>query len=206
MPPLILLGDPAIPLLHGLPLWASRDVLGPILVGRRLQRFGRRLTNPAAAGSLMALAMLGWHIPAAYEFALRSPGWHEVEHACFLVVFAFVLVARGSTVAQPSAVAAMDDAVYLLLADFVNSALSAFLTFSDRVFYPWYAACQARRNFRSERSGGRRSEHVGDRVVCFSDSGRDHHGEIALAPPAGREPNASSLCPKRISRALSFSA
>jgi putative membrane protein len=139
VPPLFLLGDPAIPLLHGMPLWASRDVLGPIISWPPLQRLGRRLTHPAAAGLLMALAMLGWHIPAAYEFALSSSGWHEIEHACFLVtslLFWWPVVQPWPSHPQWPR---WTMPLYLLFADFVNSALSAFLTFSGRVLYPWYA-------------------------------------------------------------------
>ncbi len=140
VPPLILLGDPAIPLLHGMPLWFSRDVLGPILSWSPLQRLGRRLTHPATAWLLMALAMLGWHIPAAYEFALRSSGWHEIEHACFLVtslLFWWPVVQPWPSRPQWPR---WTMPLYLLLADFVNSALSAFLAFSDHALYPWYAA------------------------------------------------------------------
>jgi putative membrane protein len=139
VPPLILLGDPAIPLLHGMPLWVSRDVLGPILSWSPLQRLGRGLTHPAAAWLLMALAMLGWHIPAAYEFALRSSSWHEIEHACFLVtslLFWWPVVQPWPSRPQWPR---WTMPLYLLLADFVNSALSAFLSFSGRVLYPWYA-------------------------------------------------------------------
>src|SRR5271170_103904 len=140
VPPLILLGDPAIPLLHGIPLWASRDVLGPVVSWPPLQRLGRRLTHPATAWLLMAMAMLGWHVPSAYEFALRSPGWHQIEHACFLavsVLFWWPVVQPWPSRPQWPR---WTMPLYLLLADFVNSALSAFLTFSDRVLYPWYAA------------------------------------------------------------------
>lgn len=138
VPPLILLGDPAIPLLHGMPLWISRDLLGPILSWSPIQRLGRRLTHPATDWLLMAVAMLGWHIPAAYEFALRSSGWHETEHACFLVtslLFWWPVVQPWPSGPQWPR---WTMPVYLLLADFVNSALSAFLAFSDRVLYPWY--------------------------------------------------------------------
>ncbi len=139
VPPLILISDPAIPLLHGMPLWLSRDVLGPILSWSPLQRLGRRLTHPAAAGLLMALAMLGWHIPAAYEFALRSSGWHELEHACFLLtslLFWWPVVQPWPSRPQWPR---WTMPLYLLLADFANSALSAFLSFSGQVLYPWYA-------------------------------------------------------------------
>jgi len=30
-----------------------------------------------------AVALIAWHIPAAFELALRSDSWHEVEHGCF---------------------------------------------------------------------------------------------------------------------------
>jgi len=139
VPPLILLGDPAIPLLHGLPRWIARDVLGPVLSSPVVQRLGGMLTHPAFCWLAMAMAMLGWHVPQAYELALRSPGWHEAEHATFLV--ASLLFWWPVCQPWPSRPRwpAWTLPVYLLLADFVNTALSAFLTFSDRVLYPSYA-------------------------------------------------------------------
>ena len=140
VPPLILLGDPEMPLLHGLPRWASQRVIGPFLGSRPIRWIGNGLANPALCWLLLALAMLGWHVPAAYELALRSPGWHEIEHACFLVtslLFWWPVIqpwpsrARWPRWSMP---------IYLLLEDFVNSALSAFLAFSDRVLYPSYLA------------------------------------------------------------------
>ncbi len=140
VPPLVLLSDPVIPLLHGLPRWATRNVVGPFLRSRVISSFGRLLTYPPISLLLVSAAMIGWHLPAPYELALRSPGWHEVEHASFLVsslIFWWPVVQpwpsrpRWNPWMLP---------VYLLLADFVNSALSAFLAFSDRVFYPSYLA------------------------------------------------------------------
>ena len=138
VPPLLLLGDPVMPLLHGLPRWLARRAAGPILRWRPIVLLGRVLTYPPFALLLVSLAMVGWHLPAPYELALRSPGWHEVEHATFLVaslVFWWPVVqpwpsrARWNSWLLP---------VYLLLADFVNSVVSAFLVFSDRVYYPSY--------------------------------------------------------------------
>jgi putative membrane protein len=140
VPPLVLLGDPEIPLLRGLPRWASQHVLGPFLSSRPVRWIGRQLAHPAVCWLLMALAMLGWHVPAAYELALRSPGWHEVEHACFLIASLLfwwpVIQPWPSRAHWPR----WSMPIYLLLADFVNSALSAFLAFSDRVLYPSYLA------------------------------------------------------------------
>jgi putative membrane protein len=138
VPPLVLLGDPLIPLLRGLPRWVARNVLGPFLSWPALARLGALLIDPPVALLLLSLAMVGWHIPAAYELALRSPGWHEVEHACFLVASLLfwwpVIQPWPSRPHWP----AWSIPVYLLLGDFVNSVISAFLVFSGRVLYPWY--------------------------------------------------------------------
>src|SRR5580658_3122467 len=83
-PPLIVLGAPVVPMLRGLPRWVIRTVSRPMLGSRTLHSLGDILTRPAVAWITMNVTYLGWHIPAAYEFALSSEGWHNVEHACFL--------------------------------------------------------------------------------------------------------------------------
>jgi len=139
-PPLVLLGSPVIPLLRGLPRWAARDALGPFLSWPLLERLGRALTHPAFCWVAMAVAMLGWHVPAAYELALRSPGWHEVEHACFFITSLLfwwpVIQPWPSAPRWPRWVIP----IYLLLGDVINTILSAFLCFSNRILYPTYAA------------------------------------------------------------------
>jgi cytochrome c oxidase assembly factor CtaG len=95
-PPLLLLGAPQVPLLRGLPRRWVRAA-GPLLSSPALSRLFRSLTHPAAAWLLMNLAYLGWHIPAAYECALRSPAWHQAEHGCVL----FTSLLFWWTVTQP---------------------------------------------------------------------------------------------------------
>ncbi len=138
-PPLILLGSPQNLLLRGLPRWASRDAFGPFLSWRLLQRFGRLVTHPAFCWFAAAVALLGWHIPAAYDLALASPGWHDLEHACLLgtsllfwwpVVQPWPVTARWHRWIIPA---------YLLCGDLVTTALAAVLCFSDRPLYPAYA-------------------------------------------------------------------
>ena len=68
--PLILLGSPQNVLLRGLPRWAARDALGPFLSWRFLKRFGQLVTHPAFCWLAAAVALLAWHIPAAYDLAL----------------------------------------------------------------------------------------------------------------------------------------
>jgi cytochrome c oxidase assembly factor CtaG/polyferredoxin len=139
-PPLILLGAPTVPLLRGLPRSWMRDGLGPLFSSRSLHAIGRFLVHPATGWIAMNVAYLGWHVPAAYELALRSPGWHEVEHACFLVtslLFWWTVLQPWPSRARWSRWAAVP---YLVTADLANTALSAFLAFSTGVLYPTYAA------------------------------------------------------------------
>ena len=140
VPPLILLGEPEIPLLRGLPRWIALRIVGPILGLKPMRTIGRTLVHPAVAWLLMALAMLGWHLPAAYELALRSPEWHEAEHISFLVAATLFWWPVIQPWPSRSVWPRWTMPIYLLLADFVNSALSAFLAFSDRVLYPSYLA------------------------------------------------------------------
>jgi cytochrome c oxidase assembly factor CtaG/polyferredoxin len=139
VPPLLLLGAPMVPLLRGLPQSALRDGLGPFFRTPVLHRLFRLLTHPVFAFLAMNLAYLAWHVPPAYELALRSPGWHEVEHACFLVtslLFWFPVIQPWPNVTRGSRWTMLP---YLVGADLINTALAAFLTFCGRVIYPSYA-------------------------------------------------------------------
>jgi putative membrane protein len=139
VPPLVLLGAPALPLLHGLPQWFVRTTLGPFLRWPPVQSVGKHLTHPIVCWTLAAVALIAWHIPYMFELALRSEFWHEVEHGCFLstsilfwwpVIQPFPSEARWPRWSIP---------VYLFLGTFPGGALGAFLAFCDRVLYPSYA-------------------------------------------------------------------
>lgn len=138
VPPLVLLGAPALPLLHGLPQWFVRAVLGPFLRLNSVQSLGKFLTHPLVCWILAAFALLAWHVPSLFELALNSDGWHEVEHACFL----FTSILFWWPVVQPFPSEMRwprwSIPLYLYLGMVPSSALGAILTFSDRVLYPSY--------------------------------------------------------------------
>ena len=138
VPPLVLLRAPALPFLHGLPQWFVKAVLGPFLRWSPVQAIGRFLTHPMVCWILAAVALIAWHVPAAFELALRSDFWHEIEHVCFLstsflfwwpVVQPFPSEARWHRWTIP---------LYLFLGMLPSGALGAFLSFCDRVLYPSY--------------------------------------------------------------------
>ncbi len=138
-PPLIVLGAPVVPMLRGLPRFAIRRLLRPLFVSRFLHHAGEFLTRPRVAWLAMNAAYIGWHIPRAYEFALASENWHNFEHACFF----FTNLMFWWPILQPSPSRALRSRwvliPYLLLADVVNTGVSAFLCFSGRLLYPSYA-------------------------------------------------------------------
>lgn len=138
VPPLVLLANPTVPLLRGLPRWLLKHLLGPLIRIRRLRNLSHWLTRPRIAWLVMNLAFLGWHVPAAYDFALEHETWHIVEHMCFL--FASLLFWWPIMRPWPTGrrVYTWGLILYLLSADVVNTALSAFLAFCTRPMYPYY--------------------------------------------------------------------
>jgi len=137
-PPLLLLGQPVLPLLRGLPRSVFRDALGPFLASRELKQAGRAIVHPIVSWCALAAAIIVWHLPPLYELGLHSQAWHQTEHACFfwsaLLFWWPVLDVWPSHPAWPR----WAMIPYLLLADLVNTGLSAALVFSDHVLYPTY--------------------------------------------------------------------
>ena len=137
-PPLLLLGAPQVPLLRGLPRIFVRRVLGPFFRMHWLKQVGRFLTSLKPAWLAMNLSYIGWHVPAAYELALRSENWHNLEHACFFftsVMFWWPILRPWPTRQKELRWMLIP---YILAADIVNTGLSAFLCFAGRPIYPSY--------------------------------------------------------------------
>jgi cytochrome c oxidase assembly factor CtaG len=140
VPPLLLYGNPFLPLLRGLPRSLLKDAIQPLLESNFLRKFGRTVTHPLVCWLAYVASTIAWHVPAAFELALRSPALHIAEHACFLgtgilLWWPVIQPWPGKPVWPRLALIP-----YLFLADFQNTALSAYLMFCDRVVYPTYAA------------------------------------------------------------------
>jgi cytochrome c oxidase assembly factor CtaG/ferredoxin len=137
-PPLILYGAPYLPLLSGLPRHFLTGSVGPFLASTTLRKVGRFVAHPAFCLSAFVFTNIAWHLPAMYELALRSPTWHRVEHLSFLttaLLFWWPIIQPHPWAARAPRWVIIP---YLFLADFQNTALSAFLIFCERVLYPTY--------------------------------------------------------------------
>jgi putative membrane protein len=137
-PALILTGAPMMPMLHGLPQQFVQSVLGPFLRLPLVQSIGRVLSQPAVCWLAAAAALVGWHVPAVFNLALQSEGWHITEHSSFVIGgFLFwwpVIQPWPSVPVWPR----WSILLYLFSATLPCDILSAYLTFCDRVVYPVY--------------------------------------------------------------------
>jgi putative membrane protein len=137
-PPLILVGAPIMPLLHGLPRQFVHGIIGLLFRWPPMQQFGRVITQPAFCWIAAAAALVGWHIPGAFTLGLQSEAWHIVEHACFLgtgFLFWWPVVQPWPSVPVWPRWSML---LYLFLATIPCDILSGFLVFCDRVVYPVY--------------------------------------------------------------------
>ena len=78
--PLLAICGCGLPVLVGLPRWARHPL---VRLRRRCSSLG--VMGPHVAWGLHIAALWMWHLPAAYDEAVRSLYAHVSEHACFLL-------------------------------------------------------------------------------------------------------------------------
>jgi putative membrane protein len=139
-PPLILLGAPLRSFVEALPQRVVRGAPAGFRSWSPKRRVGRILGQPIFSWLAAVIALIGWHIPAAFELAMRSNVWHAFQYACFFgtgLLFWWPVIQPWPSGARS---AKWSTVLYLFFATFPCDMLSAFLTFCDRVVYPCYLA------------------------------------------------------------------
>ena len=134
--PLILAGTPMFPLACGLPKLFIRNPM-PLasLTGRWFETY---LRHPVLCWLAGTAAVIGWHLPRAFQAGMRSHPVHILEDVSFLMagLLFWSPVVQSSTSAAKSHRWSM--AVYLFLATLPCDILSAFFVFCKRLIYPYY--------------------------------------------------------------------
>ena len=133
--PLILIGAPVVTLLRGLRPGFVLHEPGPLSRPRPLRALGSLVTHPLTCWLAAAVAVVGWHVPAAFELGMQSPGWHAFQRTSFLVaglLFWWPIVRPWPAAAKASQ---WSLPTYLFLATLPCDALSAFLAFCGRALY-----------------------------------------------------------------------
>jgi putative membrane protein len=132
---LLVAARPGPVLLWGLPA-AGRRLVAPLI---RLDLW-RRLGSPVAATALQALAIVLWHMPALFDRALRSEGWHIAQHVSFIataLLFWWAMLPRGRGQAEHFV-----SAFCLFVTSLVGGGLGALMALDASPWYEGYAALE----------------------------------------------------------------
>jgi putative membrane protein len=141
-PPLILLGAPVMPFRAALQSSFMRGIIDPLLRCAGTQWMIKVFTKPQVGWFSATAVLIGWHVPGAFDLAMRSSWWHATEATSFLAAgFLFWMPVIRSWPNRDRQTGWFIP-LYLFLATLPCDALSAFLTFCGRVVYPHYLLAQ----------------------------------------------------------------
>ena len=136
--PAIQIGAPVIPLMRGIPRPLRRRVAIPLFKSPLVRGALRNLFRPLIAWPIFIGVIIGWHVPAAYEAALRNEAVHLVEHLTFALgayLWWWNVIDPAPLRASLSYLARVPFVFITIVPTFV---LGAFLTFAPNAFYPSY--------------------------------------------------------------------
>lgn len=131
----LLLTFVSVPLwLAGTPGW----LVAKLLIARPLRRIGYGLTRPIVAFGLGNAIAIGWHLPPAYDLALRSQSVHALQHNSFILgaVLAWWPV-FGQYAGWPRLNPPLR-CVYLFASTIPSGILGVFITLGGPGLYPSY--------------------------------------------------------------------
>jgi len=122
-------------LIMGLPPWLIRKAMERPGV----KKAARFLTHPVVAFLAYNVTFIGWHIPQMYNWALVSHDLHIFQHLMFMSVAVMMWWPVVNPVPEleriPTGPLLM---MYVFAFGIPSTLVSAFITLSDSVFYPWY--------------------------------------------------------------------
>ena len=138
--PLLVLARPIVAFLWAVPV-SWRRAAGAFTSLSWIGAPWERVTQPAVAWTIHALAIWSWHVPRLFQATLDSELVHAAQHSSFigsaLLFWWSLLRVREGRIGRPTAL------LYLFTTAVHTSLLGALLTFSGTLWYPLYAATTA---------------------------------------------------------------
>lgn len=137
-PMLLVLSVPAAPLLRGLPLWAKRWIVKPIIRNRAMRALFGILSNPYVATFVFIGTLYGWQIPSVHDAAILDDRLHDFMHVTMLLsglFFFWVVLDFRPRTARASAALRL---VLLVVVLILNILIGSYLTLKPHVLYPVY--------------------------------------------------------------------
>ncbi len=104
IPPLLLLANPLVFFLWGLPFGSRKLVGGWLRPGSQPRKSIKALTGVGIVWLAYVIVIWGWHDPNAYSFALRNNLVHDLEHLSFFIVamlFWWHIIGSGPRIHKP---------------------------------------------------------------------------------------------------------
>ncbi len=140
--PLIVLGAPWSSIWRPLPLGFRRTVAKAISRSswcRPLRALGHLLARPIPAWIAFNVNLVAWHVPAAYDLAVRNRAVHDLEHVSFLL---FGVLLWAQVIDSPplrARLSAIHRVYYVVASAIVGWIIALVLIFSSSPLYPAYA-------------------------------------------------------------------
>ena len=117
----------------------TKVILRPVTrVVRDLEERAGMLARPAFAVVLYIGVIWAWHIPAAYDLAVRHPVVHVLEHTTFLLAGSLYWWHLLSPIRARYRLDGLGPVVYMGATKLFVGALGMGLAFAPRALYPYY--------------------------------------------------------------------
>jgi putative membrane protein len=117
----------------------TKVILRPVTRAvRDLESRAGALAHPAFAVFLYVAVIWAWHIPAAYDLALRHPVVHVLEHISFLIVGGLYWWHLLSPIRARMRLDGMGPVIYMGSTKLFVGALGMGLAFAPSALYPYY--------------------------------------------------------------------
>ena len=139
IPPLLLLANPLPFILWGLPKRARLRVGRLFSNESSVRHILERITGPGVVWIAFVVVYWGWHDPAAYNLALRSAFFHDLEHLTFFLVamlYWWHVVGAGPRIHRP--LSAFGRFGYSLSAIPPNILVGMAIVFASGTIYTYY--------------------------------------------------------------------
>jgi putative membrane protein len=103
-----------------------------------LERRAGPLAHPAFAVTLYVTVIWGWHVPGAYDLAVRHSGVHVIEHLCFLLAGSLYWWHLLSPIRARMRLDGLGPVIYMASTKLLVGALGMGLAFAPSALYPYY--------------------------------------------------------------------
>jgi cytochrome c oxidase assembly factor CtaG len=124
-------------------LGLTGPLLQPLLANRWLG-WMRHLAHPLVALPLWAVDLYVWHLPVLYQAATEHSGVHALQHSSFIAFGVLMWMPLVGPLPQPKWFGIPAKIGYLIGVRFVGIVLGNVFMWSNSVFYPDYAAGEAK--------------------------------------------------------------